>query len=392
MHFAAACAQLHKCKGEVAMTPRERVLCALRHEKTDHTPIDLGSCNVSSININAYRNLLTKLGLEDGDIRIMEFASQLVKPREELLRELDIDTRGVFLSKPKVSKTVFNGENECTDVWGITYRRPIGGLYFDVAKSPLEKCETLEEVMDYQFPAIEDIANEEGCAQIAGEIRKNKEHAIVGSFGSSIFMRVQELRGYSQVFEDMLVDKDIVNYLMDKVLDIRIKLAGMLINAYSDVLDVVQIADDVAGQISSLVSLESYRELIKPRTQKLIEFIKKEANVKILYHCCGNVYNMIDDFVEAGVDILNPVQVSAAEMGDLKRLKRRFGSQICFWGGIDCQKLLPSASPEEVRRVAIQTKDILGENGGYVLSAAHNIQADVPAENILAMFLAAREK
>ena len=327
--------------------------------------------------------------MQDSNIRIMEYASQLVVPCEALLERLQIDTRGVFLSK--VNKTVFNGENEYTDVWGVTFKSPKSGLYFDVIHSPLENAKTIEEVQAYRFPKLGELANNLGVADRVEKLRQNTDYATVGSFGSSIFMKVQQIRGYSKVLEDMLIDEDIANYLMDKVLDIRIQLADLLIDACGSNLDIIEMADDISGQDGPLVSPPLYRKMIKPRTQKLIEFIKSKSDAKILYHSCGDVFPMIEDFIEIGVDILNPVQVAAKEMGDLDRLKNKFGNRLSFWGAIDSQYLLPNASPQEVCDAVRHTVNVLGNAGGYVLCTSHNIQSDVPIENILAMYQTAKK-
>jgi len=368
------------------MNGRERVLKAMNHEPTDRTPMDLGSSNVSSIHRHAYEKLLSYLGIKDDNIRMMERASALVIPCNEVLDYFGIDTRGVFLSHPKINKTVNHSENEYTDAWGAKNSRPEGGLYFDVSYSPLEHMDTLEEIIEYSFPEVKDIASNDGVAKVVESLRNKNEYAIVGSFGSSIFMKVQQIRGYAKTLEDMLIDKEIADYLLDKVLDIRIGLAGLLIDACGDKLDIIEMADDIAGQNGLLISPLLYREMIKPRTKKLIDYIKSRCKAKILYHSCGNIYPLIEDLIEAGVDILNPIQVSAGEMSDIGRLKREFGERLCFWGGIDSQKLLPLASPDMIRKAVIEAEKVLGQNGGYIKCASHNIQADIPVENILALY------
>ena len=133
-----------------------------------------------------------------------------------------------------------------------------------------------------------------------------------------------------------------------------------------------------------------YRKMIKPYTKALISHIKSRCPAKILYHSCGSVYPLIEDLIEIGVDVLNPIQVSAKDMGDLTRLKQQFGNRICFWGGIDSQVLLPTASPDAVRQAVCDAVAQLGKDGGYVLCASHNLQSDIPTENILAMYEQAR--
>lgn len=368
------------------MNHRERVLAAVNHRAVDRVPMDLGSCNVTSIHKNTYQRLLKHFDLEDHEIRLMDFATQLVIPCEALLNRLQIDTRGVLLSGAKVNKTQLLSENEYIDTWGVRWKRPENATCFDVVDSPLEAMESLEEVEAYRFPSREELASDMGVAERAAFLRGHTDFALVGSFGSSIFMKAQQLRGYSKLFEDMLIDKEIAHYLMQRILDLRIQLVDMLIDACGDKLDVIEMADDVAGQDSLLMSAELYREMIKPYTAALIAHIKSRCSAKILYHSCGSIFPLIEDLIEIGVDILNPIQVSAKNMGDLEGLKDRFGGRLCFWGGIDSQTLLPVAPPDAVREAVLDTVAHLGKGGGYVLCASHNLQNDIPVENISAMY------
>lgn len=368
------------------MTHRDRLLAALEHKKTDRVPYDLGSSNVSTIHKRAYENLIEQLGIEDKEIRMMDKAQQLVIPCEELLRKLDIDTRGVFLSHPKENKSTIISENEFIDVFGVTQTRPEEGLYFDVSNSPLANAETLEEVMEYKFPSVDDIASNDGVYERAKYLHENTDYAIVGNFGSSIFMKVQQIRGYSETLMDMAADEDIANYLLDKVLDLRIALVGKLIDACGEYLDIIEMADDIAGQNAPIISVDMYREMIKPRTKKLISYIKSRCNAKVLYHSCGDVYTLIDEFIDAGIDILNPIQVSAGNMSDIKRLKEKYGDKISFWGGICSTNVLPVGNPVDVRKAVEKSIEILGEGGGYVLCGSHNIQPDVTPENTFSIY------
>lgn len=368
------------------MNHRERVLKALSHCAVDRAPRDLGSSNVSSIHRYPYELLLEKLGIEDPEIRTMEKASQLVWPCEELLEAFDIDTRGISLSGAKISKGKVINDNKYIDTFGTTFERPENGLYFDVTACPLEDAETLEEVMEYQFPTLDELSSSDGVTERAKYLKEQTDYAIVGNFGSLIFMKVQQIRGYTQTLVDMSIDKEIAEYLLDKVLDLRIQSADRLIDACGDALDIIEMADDIAGQNGQLISTEMYRELVKPRTAKLISHIKSRCNAKILYHSCGDVYHLIEDLIDAGIDALNPIQVSAGNMSDIQRLKKEFGDRISFWGGIDSIGVLPTGTPEEVKNAVEQTVKVLGDSGGYVLCASHNIQPDVPIENILALY------
>jgi uroporphyrinogen decarboxylase len=173
--------------------------------------------------------------------------------------------------------------------------------------------------------------------------------------------------------------------MMDIVADIWIKIAENALDATDDNVDVVAWGDDIAIQDTTLISPKTYRDLIKPRHRRMVQAVKSRSNAKIHYHSCGSVYAIIEDLIEVGIDALNPIQVSANKM-DPATLKQEFGDRLAFWGGIDTQRVLPYGSPPEVRKEVRKTIDCLGRGGGYVLAGVHNIQADVPPENIVAMF------
>lgn len=371
------------------MTSRERVRCAINLKKPDRTPVDLGTTNVTTLHVTAYENLLKKLGIKDEKIRLIDFPKQLVIPCEEFMQKLEIDTRPVKLGGSKTSNAKFISQNEYIDDWGIKWRRPEKGLYYDSVSSPLKDLSTLEEIEKYPWPLVENLSSSEGLKDTAKSLYENTNYSLVGSFGSSIFMMAQIVRGYEQFFIDMMIDEDIACYILDKVLEIRLGMAKAFLDAAGEYLDVVEIADDLAGQDGPLMSLEIYRKFIKPRSKKLIDFIKRNSCAKVMYHCCGAMSDFVDDLIEIGVDILNPIQVSAANM-DTKVLKEKYGDKLAFWGGIDGQDVLPNGSPEDVARETEKRVRELGLNGGYVMCASHNIQADVSAENIISMLDSAR--
>ena len=367
------------------MTSRERLQAALDHRTPDRVPLDFGSTNVSTIHLAAYQKLLKDLSIEDHEIRMMDRAQQLVIPCEKTLRRFDVDTRGVRLAHSPVSHAVIHSEDEFTDDWGLRWKRPVGGLYFDTVNKPLAKAVTIQEISDYPWPDISSLASAEGVEETAARLYHQTEYGIVGSFGSSIYMRAQLMRGYEELFLDMAAEPEMAEALLDRILDIRLKLAEMLLDAAGSFLDVVEMADDLAGQDGPLLSLELYRRIIRPRTKILVDFIKSHSKARIMYHCCGSVVEFIEDFIDMGIDILNPVQVSARGM-DSAVLKAAYGDRIVFWGGIDAQRVLPGGTVEDVRRETRKRLEEFGPGGGYVAFASHNLQADVPPENITAMF------
>ena len=177
---------------------------------------------------------------------------------------------------------------------------------------------------------------------------------------------------------------------MDRVLEIFVERTERIMGEIGDFVDIVYVADDLGAQNGPLFSPDIYRKILKPRQRKLFEAIKRKSGAKILYHSCGAVVAFVDDLAEIGVDILNPVQTSAAGM-DPKTLKARFGDKVCFWGGIDTQQVLPFGKPEEVREEVRKRIEDFSSGGGYVVAAIHNIRPEVPPENIVAMIEAVHE-
>jgi uroporphyrinogen decarboxylase len=197
------------------------------------------------------------------------------------------------------------------------------------------------------------------------------------------------LRGLEQMLMDVVLNPEFVSALLAKLLEINLAATGRFLDKVGPYIQVIRTADDLATQKGPLMSPQTYRTLLKPVYKQYFDLIKSKTEAKIFYHSCGNVTQLIDDLVEIGVDILNPVQVSA--MGDTSELKARFGDKVVFWGGIDTQHVLPHGSVEEVEAEVRRCIRDLAPGGGYVVAAVHNIQPDVPPENIIAMAVATRK-
>ncbi len=207
----------------------------------------------------------------------------------------------------------------------------------------------------------------------------------------SLFEQAQLLRGLERWLLDLAADPEFAHALMRKLTDLMI---GGLIPYLAEVgpyIDLITFSDDLGSQRAPLISPKMYRRMVKPYQAELLAAIKAHSRARIFFHSCGDVYPLIGDFVEIGVDVLNPVQVSAGAMADTARLKREFGRRITFCGGIDTQWALPHGSPEDVRAEVRRRIADLAPGGGYILAAVHCIQPDVPPENVLAMFDEARE-
>ena len=377
-------------------TSRERVLTALGHHEPDRVPIDLGG-NQTGIHKFAYRKLLDYLGLNE-EIVIMDLVQQLAKPSEAVLARLHVDTRYVSAKAPdsfkgEVVRRERDGRawNDFTDEFGITWSMPEDyPYYFDITHSPLADL-SLEEIEEYPFPKGDDPTRFEGLRERALELRRETPYAVVSGISGVVYEICWNMRGLERLFMDMIEQPEVLEAIIDRTLRYWLDWFRLFLDEAGDIVDVIMIGDDLAGQTGPLFSPRIYREIVKPRQRSLVQYIKSRTDAKIWYHSCGSVGEYIPDLLDNGIDILNPVQIGARDM-DPRELKAGFGDRLAFWGGgIDAQHVLPQASPDEVRKAVRQSVEAFKPGGGYVFNNVHNIQADVPPENILAMFDAAYE-
>lgn len=373
------------------MTHRERVLAALSHQQPDRVPIDLGGSIVSSITAKAYDRVKALLQLDLGPTRIFDRMNQLAVVDDAVLDLLGIDTRGVTagLSEDRTKRVASDEEDEYTDEWGLVYRiKPEQNTYF-VVNSPLNGEISIADIVNYPWPDPDNPGYTRGLRERVLNIREYDDRAIVLSLPGSIIQRSQLLRGFSEWFVDVLLEPDRLSTLVDQVMEIQMALHGNILEAIGDVVDVVFFFDDVAMQDRLIVSPADYSRLIEPRLRKFVEFLRSKTTAKLVYHTDGAIAPVLDSLADLPIDAINPVQVSAKGMDDVVALKKLVGDRLAFWGGVDTQDTLPNGTPEKVRQETQSRMRDLNQNGGYVLGAVHNIQADVSAENILAMFEAA---
>jgi uroporphyrinogen decarboxylase len=372
-------------------TPRLRMWFALAHRKPDRPPLDLGSTPNTGISKLAYLKLVQYLGIQlKCEPRILHVPFQLVEVEEEVLEVLHIDTRPVYANPPARSQARFLEGGAYKDEWGVIYR-PVKYqgqvLYYDMVESPLSNARTLRDVEGHSWPDPCDPTPFAGLGEKAKKLRDKTEYALVGhpGFSTSIFQAACSIRGYANFLIDLMKRKELAHAILQIITEIQIERMKRYLQEVGPYLDVVCVGDDFCHQRGPLMSLQIFREMLKPYLKRYYETIKSFTSAKLHLHSCGAVHHILDELIDIGVDIINPVQVSAEGM-EPSWLKKRFGEKIVFWGGIDTQKILPFGSVEDVRREVRRITQILGENGGYVLSAVHNIQADVPPENIVAMF------
>lgn len=368
------------------MIPRERVLTALDHREPDRVPIDIGGTFATGINIAAYEALKDCLGVESETI-VASRRSQIAMVEEDVRQRLGIDTYPILPRSPEGAEILYP-DGTYRDEWGVLRQKPEGGHYY-VIESPLAGDISLADVEAFSWPDPNDPSYVCGLAEEVQVLRQETDYAIILSLPVGFVHQSQFMRGYEAWLVDLLLDPGLAEAIMDHVLEIYLSIIGRMLGAVGDNIDVILYADDVGFQEQTMVSPELYRKFLKPRQARLFEFIKKHTEAKILYHTCGAVYPLIRDFIDIGLDILNPIQTTARGM-DIQRLKEEFGQDLCFWGAIDVQHLLPYGNPVEVAAATQETIACLGTGGGYVLSATNNIQADTPPENILAMVKAAQ--
>ncbi len=373
------------------MTHRERVLAALKHKAPDRVPLDLGATGATTITVKAHQRLRAHLGLPaEPPAVICSTRSGTVLPDEAILRRFDIDARplrlGSALGRPerKIS------ENTSVDEWGVTWARHAGTHYIN-SDGPF--CHfadpTLQDLAEFDWPDPADSGRFQGLRERAKNLHEATDYAVILNFNVGPVHQCQYLRGYATWLEDLLLRPTFAEALIDRITDIFIQIANRALEEAGDYVDLVMYGDDIATQNATLFRPDLYRKMIKPRHKAIADAVKRHRK-PILYHSCGSVSALIRNLIEVGIDALNPVQVSAVDM-DSDRLKREFGSELAFWGAIDTHRVLPTGTPAQVREEVKRRIDHLHENGGYVLCAVHNIQPEVPPENIVAMYEAALE-
>jgi uroporphyrinogen decarboxylase len=385
------------------MNERERVLTTLNHREPDRVPFDLGSTQVTGIHTVAYRALRERLGLPAVTPTICDDVQGLALPDDDLLDRLGVDVRGIFPLNSHNDRSaerirhVPKGDGEeveaFVDEWGITQHRPYpGGLYFSAVGHPLAGAITVEDVKKHPWPDTGDPRRIAGLGDLSAAYRAQGRAVMIKGVLAGIFEMSQRVRGMAPLMMDMATDEALAGALLDKMLELKLNFWEMALPRLGDVVDVISEADDYGTQVSQLISPRMFRRLMKPRLAVLFGRIKELApDAKLFFHSCGNVRPLLPDFIELGVDILNPVHVRAAGM-DPVELKRDFGRDIVFWGGgVDTQDVLPHGTPAEVRDDVRRNIEALAPGGGFVFNTVHNIQADVPPKNIVAMWEALQE-
>ena len=396
------------------MTSRERVLAAIKHQETDRIPIDLGGFNASTILAEAYNKLLEHLGI-DTPIYIGD-TSQFWVLVDEVIRErfnLDVepcyplyDALGCRRDRDWIDWTHPSGtEVKITsdfqplpqedgsylyEVGEAVYRLPAGGHYFDIVKNPYSWVQTPADVERMEIPAMDE-AETAYISKKAARMRKETERFVV----TEIFGGWNDLAGpwlgHEKFYMDIIANTSMMHALFERMTEVWMRKIDQLVEAAGDNVDAVPVYNDLGSNMGGIYRTETIREMVVPYIRKFNDHVERVCNYYIIFHSCGSVYQYLPDLIDAGVKILNPVQLGAKDM-EPERLKKEFGKDLVFWGGaIDPQHALSFGTPAQVREEARRNIEIFKAGGGFIFNNPHNVQSNVSPENVVALYDAATE-
>lgn len=411
------------------MNSRQRILCSLDHHQPDRVPIDLGGHHSSSFSVQAYRDFRNYLGLKPSKLYIHDFIQQLALTEEDVLDILHVDTVNdaqVFLYRPEIWKdwelpdgtpckipnyidvrknSVGDSEVYNNDGVAVAIQKK-GCLYFDQLVFPYaEKVD--DDFSDFEeqskkmmwqaiqsppFPISYDAAGIAYRIKAADELRQTSDRAIYNIFGGSLLEYLNQAFRMDNSLCNLLIEPEIVNAFLDRAMEKYMRDLESFMAANGGNVDIIGWSDDLGGQSAPLMSVQTFRKFFKPRYQELWGYAKKlNPNVKLCLHSCGAIAPFIGDLIECGMDAVNPVQITCNGM-ELVYLKKEFGKDITFWGGgCDTREILPSAEPQQIKDHVKKNLDIMMPGGGFVFQQIHNILANVPPQNVMAMFEAVHE-
>jgi uroporphyrinogen decarboxylase len=408
------------------MTPRERVLAALNHRQPDKTAIDLSGHRSSGIAAMVYPKLRKALGLPARPIRVYDPIQQLAVLDEDVLDRFGVDTielgRGFAVEdKDWADWTLPNGTPCQMPAWALPERQegrwvlrwganghilaqmPDGAIYFEQCYWPYLKQDDLDALPEalgenmwggVASPPGPLVSGHDGMSLLADgarQLRNRTDRAIVGLFGGNLLETGQWLYRMDNFLMLLAGNPTRAHQFLDRLVEIHLTRLERFLGAVGPSIDVICFGDDLGMQNGPQISPAMYQEFFKPRHAKMWRRAKELANVKVMLHCCGGVRPLLPDLIEAGLDAINPVQISCTGM-DARSLKKDFGDHITFWGGgCDTRFVLSQASPDAIRKHVREQVSILAPGGGFVFQQVHNVLADVPPENVIAMLDAVHE-
>jgi uroporphyrinogen decarboxylase len=401
------------------MTSRERVLTSLNHREPDRVPIDLSGHRSSGIAAILYPKLRKYLGLPPRPVRVYDQIQQLAIVDDDVLDRFGIDTielgRGFALRDEDWTDWVLPDGTACKmPAWmppereekrwvirsksgRVIAQMPERALYFEQTYYPFYEKDNLDAIQEALAesmwtgiasppgPLVDGPKGDEFFREGARRFRQGTDRAILGLFGGNLLEMGQFLYRNDGFLLLLAEDPDRAHAFLDRIVEMHMKNLEHFLGVVGDSIDVIVFGDDLGMQSGPQISPAMYREFFKPRHKLMWERAKQLAPVKVMLHCCGGVRELLPDLIEAGLDAINPVQISCSGM-DVRTLKSDFGKEMVFWGGgCDTQRTLPQGSPEEIKMHVRRQVDILKQGGGFVFQQVHNVLADVPPENVVAM-------
>lgn len=402
------------------MTSRQRVLAAMKHQEPDRVPVDFSGHRSSGIAAILYPKLRNYLGLPKQTIRIYDPIQQLAIVDDDVLDLFGVDTielgRGFALTDSDWADWILPDGTPCKmPAWALPERedkrwiirsktgRVIaqladGSLYFEQTYYPFferDDFDAIPAAMDESMwcavasppgPIVTGPGGEVILLEGAKKLRVSTDRAILGLFGGNLFEMGQFLYRNDNFLLLLAMDPEKIHRFLDHIVEIHLKKLESYLGTVGDYIDIIVFGDDLGMQSGPQISPEMYREFFKPRHRILWERAKSLANVKVMLHCCGGVRELLPDLIDAGLDAINPVQTSCRGM-NVEELKAEYGKDLVFWGGgCDTQRVLPLGTPEDIQNHVRAQVKTLKQGGGFVFQQVHNILANVPPENIVAMF------
>jgi len=410
------------------MNSRERILAAIEHRQPDKVPVDLGATPSSGISAIAYGNLKKHLGLTQGGTLVYDVVQQLAQPEDALLDRFNIDVVDIgraFNTEAAAWQptTLMDGQSALYPAWFHPERQADGSFIarmpdgLDIAHMPARGTFYDQTYFPYleDFPAdYRDLDKEMGKVLWAAlvhspwdhardpgfwetlraktlELRRTSDRALMIVVGCNLFEWGTFLRRMDNFLMDLAAEPEQVDRLLDALMERHLATLEKVCRAVGDIADIVRFGDDLGTSAGPFMSPNMYRQLFKPRHSMLCDYVHKHSKMKTFLHSCGSIRALLPDLIEAGYDVINPVQTTCLGM-EADGLKKDFGKDICFWGGgCDTRTVLPTGSPQEVKDHVKRRLEILMPGGGFVFNTVHNILPDVPPQNIVAMFEAVHE-
>lgn len=411
------------------MTSRERVSAALAHQETDRVPIDFGGMRSTGIMALAYHRLTAYLGLDEATL-VYDVIQQLAQPSEAVLDAFGVDVVDLgraFLTEPgdwrdwplpdgspaKVP-SYFEPEPDGAGGWQVRAAdgtifgaMPAGAQHFSQCHWPLQGISSPKQIGDLaehktkvtwmalpSSPWHIDISTDQGLQELregARRLYETTDRAIMAAFGGNFLEGGQFLCGMQRFLEMLAAEPRLAEAVLDRLLEAYLEVLPRFLQAVGPYVQVIQVGDDLGTQLGLQISPAMYRRFIKPRHRAVYTYIREHFDGFLFLHSCGSIRELLPDLIEIGVQIINPVQTSAAKMNP-SELKREFGRDLCFWGGgCETQSTLRKGTPEQVAAEVRERIGVFSQGGGYVFNQVHNVLSDVPPENVVAMFAAARQ-